>query len=93
MRAAPTARAPDMRLLKLATCLLLATVIVLAMLIGGLELFYGEPPSASAGLESFEIEYLTPEEAAELLGEDVAEFRAPRMLATPPPPEVPSPPE
>lgn len=84
-------RAADMRLFKLVACFLLATLVVLAMLIAGLEAFYRDPPASSAGLETFEIEYLTPEEAAELLGDDVARYRTPRMIVAPPPPPERSP--
>ncbi|MBT8144413.1 MAG: hypothetical protein KJO55_06910 [Gammaproteobacteria bacterium] len=62
-----------------------ATVVVVAMLAIGLHFFYREPAVAS-GPQAFQIEYLTPEEAAELLGEEPSRFRRPESLTLPPPP-------
>lgn len=77
-----------MRLLRLVLCLLVASLVVFAMLVAGLELFYGDRPAPGAGPEAFEVRYLTPEEAALLLGEDASEYRMPRMPAPRPQPET-----
>lgn len=73
-----------MRFLRPLACLLAAIAVVVAMLVVGLELFYDDLPAGNGGPQSFEVHYLTPEEAARLLGADVAQFRKPRMLAPPP---------
>ena len=67
--------------------MLTATVLVLGLLAAGLHFYYHEPRNTPAGgLRSFEIEYLTPEEAAALLGEEPDRFRAPGRVLLPPAP-------
>ncbi len=73
-----------MTALRLAISLLLGIVVVLAMLVIGLRLFYGKEAPPESSLEAFEVEYLTPEEAARLLGEDPDRRRLPDMPVAPP---------
>ena len=58
-----------MRWSRMVICLLGATVLVLGLLAVSLH-YFDEPREVAAdGVRAFEVEYLTPEEAAALLGE------------------------
>lgn len=63
------------------------TLVVLTMLVVGLRFFHERDDSRDAAFESFEVEYLTPEEAARLLGERTDRHRLPHMIAAPPAPD------
>lgn len=64
--------------------LLLAILVVLGMLIVGLSMLQHRDQPLATGLQSFQVEYLTPEEAAALLGEEQHRFRQPVPLDLPP---------
>ena len=66
----------------------IATIVVLTMLVLGLKVFQREPELGPIGMQSFEVEYLTPEEASELLGEEAKQFRVPDAVTLPPAPPV-----
>lgn len=57
-----------MRVPRMLVSMLTATVLVLGMLAAGLHYFYKPQHAPLNGVRSFEIEYLTPDEAAALLG-------------------------
>ncbi|MDH3588279.1 MAG: hypothetical protein OEQ74_02625 [Gammaproteobacteria bacterium] len=62
------------------------SAVVLVMLVVGLRVFYSDDDQAKSTLEAFEVDLLTREEAARLLGEDPFKRRLPDMpLAVPQP--------
>lgn len=62
-----------------------ATLVVMALLLIGLKVFYGDEAQTGPELEAFEVELLSPEEAARLLGVERRRSLPQRPVARPAP--------